>query len=149
MEGVWKKCSRVTKRKEARKGGIKDGLAGRSGCEGRAFISSSLLRLLLFLLLAVCDDVADVLVVNVAGHIWREGGPQVLHLRETQRGRSAQRQSATTQTKRAAQTCKVLICILGISLNAFCFYFPRFQLRDSVEQHVLRRVVLGGFELTA
>merc|ERR1719244_1901264 len=32
--------------------------------------------LLLFLLFSVCDDIADVLVVNVAGHIWREGGPQ-------------------------------------------------------------------------
>lgn len=99
MEGT--KCSRVTKRKEARKGGIKDGLAGRSGCEGRAFISSSsFLLLLLFLLLAVCDDVADVLVVNVAGHIWGEGGPQVLHLRETDRGitfasKSVYRESTT------------------------------------------------------
>lgn len=57
-----------------------DGLAGRSGCEGRVFISSSLLRLLLFLLLAVCDDVADVLVVDIASHIWGEGGEQVLYL---------------------------------------------------------------------
>lgn len=81
MEGT--KCSRVTKKKEARKGGRKDGLAGRGGGEGRGFISSLLLlRLLLFLLLAVCDDVADVLVVNVSSHIWGEGGPQVLHLRE-------------------------------------------------------------------
>lgn len=80
MEGT--KCSRVTKKKEARKGGIKDRLEGWSSCEERAFISSSLLRFLLFLLLTVCDDVADVLVVNVASHIWGEGGPQVLHLRE-------------------------------------------------------------------
>lgn len=60
---------------------------GWSGCEGRAFISSSssLLGFLLFLLLAVCDDVADVLVVDVAGHIWGEGGPQVLHLRDDER----------------------------------------------------------------
>lgn len=34
----------------------------------------------------MCDDVADVLVVNVASHIWGEGGPQVLHLRERERG---------------------------------------------------------------
>lgn len=35
---------------------------------------------LLLLLLSVCDDVADVLVVNVASHIRGESGPQVLHL---------------------------------------------------------------------
>lgn len=37
---------------------------------------------LLLLLLSVCDDVADVLVVNIASHIWREGGKQILHLKE-------------------------------------------------------------------
>lgn len=38
--------------------------------------------LLLLLLLSVCNDVADVLVVNVASHIWGEGSPQVGHLRD-------------------------------------------------------------------
>lgn len=42
---------------------------------------SFLLCLLLLLLLSVCDDVADVLVVNIASHIWGEGGPQILHLK--------------------------------------------------------------------
>lgn len=35
---------------------------------------------LLLLVLSVCDDVADVLVVHVAGDIWGEGGPHVLDL---------------------------------------------------------------------
>lgn len=35
---------------------------------------------LFLLLLSVCDDVADVLVVNVASHIRGEGSPEVLHL---------------------------------------------------------------------
>lgn len=35
---------------------------------------------LLLLVLSVCDDVADVLVVHVAGDIWGEGGPHVLNL---------------------------------------------------------------------
>ncbi len=37
---------------------------------------------LLLLLLSVCDDIADVLVVYVASNIWGEGGPHVLDLRE-------------------------------------------------------------------
>lgn len=37
---------------------------------------------LLLFLLSVCDDVADVLVVYVAGNIWGEGGPHVLNLKE-------------------------------------------------------------------
>lgn len=45
---------------------------------------------LLLLLLSVCDDVADVLVVYVASNIWGEGGPHVLDLREKMRvGKSA------------------------------------------------------------
>lgn len=40
---------------------------------------------LLLLLLSVCDDVADVLVVYVASNIWGEGGPHVLDLREKRR----------------------------------------------------------------
>lgn len=35
---------------------------------------------LLFLVLSVCDDIADVLVVHVASHIRGEGSPQVCHL---------------------------------------------------------------------
>lgn len=50
---------------------------------GMLFFYSPNLFSLLLLLLSVCDDVADVLVVYVASHIWGEGGPQVLHLRET------------------------------------------------------------------
>lgn len=37
---------------------------------------------LLLLLLSVCDDVADVLVVYVASNIWGEGGPHILDLGE-------------------------------------------------------------------
>merc|ERR1712112_133723 len=45
------------------------------------FFRASLLSFsLLLLLLSVCDDIADVLVVYVASNIWGEGGPQVLHL---------------------------------------------------------------------
>ena len=35
---------------------------------------------LLLLVLSVCDDVADVLVVHIASHIRGEGSPQVGHL---------------------------------------------------------------------
>lgn len=49
------------------------------------FLSCLRSRLLL-LLLSVCDDVADVLVVNIASHIWGEGGPQILHLKEKEVG---------------------------------------------------------------
>lgn len=60
--------------------------------QGRLF--SFLLSVsLLLLLLSVCDDVADLLVVYVAGHIWGEGSPQVLHLRGGEGG------SATHQVK--------------------------------------------------
>lgn len=38
-----------------------------------------------FLVLSVCDDVANVLVVNVASYIWREGVPHVLDLKEAER----------------------------------------------------------------
>lgn len=46
------------------------------------FFTSSIFSLLL-LLLSVCDDVADVLVVYVASNIWGEGGPHILDLGET------------------------------------------------------------------
>lgn len=36
--------------------------------------------LLLLLVLSVCDDVADVLVVHIASHIRGESSPQVGHL---------------------------------------------------------------------
>lgn len=60
-------------------------MAGRAG-QQRDFV---ILRLpafpLLLLLLSVCDDVADVLVVHVATNIWGEGGPHILDLREKRR----------------------------------------------------------------
>lgn len=37
-------------------------------------------RDLLLLVLSVCDDIADVLVVHIASHIRGEGSPQVGHL---------------------------------------------------------------------
>lgn len=43
---------------------------------------------LLLLLLSVCDDIADVLVVYVAGNIWGEGGPHVLNLWRTNMART-------------------------------------------------------------
>lgn len=39
-----------------------------------------------FLVLSVCDDVANVFVVNVASYIWREGVPHVLDLQEEAEG---------------------------------------------------------------
>ncbi len=42
---------------------------------------------LFLLLLSVCDDVADVLVVNIASNIWGEGGPQILHLMDEEQQR--------------------------------------------------------------
>lgn len=42
---------------------------------------------LLLLLLSVCDDVTDVLVVNIASNIWGEGGPQILHLMDEEQQR--------------------------------------------------------------
>lgn len=62
-------------------------MAGRAGQDRkRDFV---ILRLpappLLLLLLSVCDDVADVLVVYVASNIWGEGGPHVLDLRGKRR----------------------------------------------------------------
>jgi hypothetical protein len=38
--------------------------------------------LLILLLLSVCDDIADLFIVNVASHIWGKGSPQIGHLRE-------------------------------------------------------------------
>lgn len=40
------------------------------------------LRLFFLFLLSMCDDIADVLVVYVASHIWREGSPKIFHLEE-------------------------------------------------------------------
>lgn len=60
-----------------RRRGRREGRKQRDGCLSRLLAFS-----LLLLLLSVCDDVADVLVVYVAGHIWGEGGPHVLNLRE-------------------------------------------------------------------
>ncbi len=40
------------------------------------------LRLFFLFLLSMCDDIADVLVVYVASHIWREGSPKIFHLVE-------------------------------------------------------------------
>lgn len=42
----------------------------------------AVLSLFFLFLLSVCNDVADVLVVYVASHIWREGSPKVFHLEE-------------------------------------------------------------------
>lgn len=42
--------------------------------------SETLGPLLLVLSVTVCDDIADVLVVHVAAHIWGEGCPHVLDL---------------------------------------------------------------------
>lgn len=44
--------------------------------------SETLGPLFLVLSVTVCDDIADVLVVYVAAHIWREGCPHVLDLWE-------------------------------------------------------------------
>lgn len=38
-----------------------------------------------FLVLSVCDDVADVLVVDIASYIWRESVPHVLDLPEREK----------------------------------------------------------------
>lgn len=42
--------------------------------------SETLGPLFLVLSVTVCDDIADVLVVHVAAHIWREGCPHILDL---------------------------------------------------------------------
>lgn len=82
-----RKCLRATKmmeRKKRKKHKVREG-GQRTDWESKAARDalSSLHfpdRLLLLFLLSVCDDVADVLVVNIASHIWGEGGPQILHL---------------------------------------------------------------------
>ncbi len=56
------------------------------GCTFLHFMSCLHDRLFL-LLLSVCDDVADVLVVNIASNIWGEGGPQILHLMDKEQQR--------------------------------------------------------------
>ena len=55
--------------------------------------------LLLLLLLSVCDDVADVLVVHIASHIWGEGSPQVLHLEGGETARESRQLSAVRATQ--------------------------------------------------
>jgi len=87
------KCLKVTKMMERKKGRkihkVREG-GQRTAWESKAVrdtrsslhFLSFLRSCLLLLLLSVCDDVADVLVVNIASHIWGEGGPQVLHLKE-------------------------------------------------------------------
>lgn len=60
--------------------------AVRDACSSLHFLSCLHDRLLL-LLLSVCDDVADVLVVNIASNIWGEGGPQILHLMDEEQQR--------------------------------------------------------------
>lgn len=60
--------------------------AVRDVCSSLHFLSCLHDRLLL-LLLSVCDDVADVLVVNIASNIWGEGGPQILHLMDEEQQR--------------------------------------------------------------
>lgn len=52
---------------------------------GMLFFYSPNLFSLLLLLLSVCDDVADVLVVYVASHIRGESSPQVGHLVSTEK----------------------------------------------------------------
>lgn len=55
----------------------------REGRIAKGLLSFCLLAFsLLLLLLSVCDDIADVLVVYVASNIRGEGGPHVLNLRE-------------------------------------------------------------------
>lgn len=67
-------------------GSQRGGRGGKRAGQQRDFV---ILRLpafpLLLLLLSVCDDVADVLVVYVASNIWGEGGPHILDLREKRR----------------------------------------------------------------
>lgn len=53
---------------------------GEARCLSRS--SETLGPLFLVLSVTVCDDIADVLVVYVAAHIWREGCPHVLDLWE-------------------------------------------------------------------
>lgn len=55
--------------------------AGKAEKQRDCCISCLLAVSLLLLLFSVGDDVADVLVVYVAGNIWGEGGPHVLDLR--------------------------------------------------------------------
>ena len=55
-------------------------MQGRQNSKGIVVFFCLLAFSLLLLLLSVCDDIADVLVVYIAGNIWGEGGPHVLNL---------------------------------------------------------------------
>ena len=72
--------------------------------------------LFLLLVLSVGDDVADVLVVDVAGHIWGEGGPKVGHL---ERERNTVRSKITPTVNICVCVC---VCVRERSWVCVCVY---------------------------